>query len=143
MENARVCLAPLRFGAGIKGKLAEAMMCGTPSVTTSIGAEAMNASLDWSGIIADNTADFASAAIKFYTDKSIWEKAQQNGVNIINKRFSKVLPGEQLLQRILSLQKNIKQHRLNNFTGAMLMHHNMAGTKYMSRWIEEKNRGKE
>src|SRR6218665_1206354 len=40
--NARVLLAPLRFGAGIKGKLAEAMECGTPSVTTAIGSEAMH-----------------------------------------------------------------------------------------------------
>jgi glycosyltransferase involved in cell wall biosynthesis len=37
VQQARVVLAPLRFGAGIKGKLVEAMLCGTPSVTTSIG----------------------------------------------------------------------------------------------------------
>ena len=45
MQNARVCLAPLRFGAGIKGKLAEAMFCQTPSVTTNIGIESMQTEL--------------------------------------------------------------------------------------------------
>jgi hypothetical protein len=35
---------------------------------------------------------------------------------------------------------NLKQHRRNNFTGAMLMHHAQSSTKYMSRWIEEKNK---
>ena len=47
MLNAKVCLAPLRFGAGLKGKLIDAMECGTPSVTTTIGAEAMHDNLDW------------------------------------------------------------------------------------------------
>ena len=42
VSKAKVCLAPLRFGAGMKGKLVEAMQCGTPSVTTSIGAEGMH-----------------------------------------------------------------------------------------------------
>lgn len=42
MTAARICLAPLRFGAGIKGKLADAMVaCGTPNITTPVGAEAM------------------------------------------------------------------------------------------------------
>ena len=42
LKNSRILLAPLRFGAGIKGKLSNAMLCGTPSVTTSIGSEGMN-----------------------------------------------------------------------------------------------------
>ena len=42
MSNARVCLSPLRFGAGIKGKFLDAMNSGTPSITTPIGAEGMH-----------------------------------------------------------------------------------------------------
>ena len=53
MQQARVCLAPLRFGAGIKGKLAEAMFCGTPNVTTNIGIEGMAMGSDWSGLTTD------------------------------------------------------------------------------------------
>jgi len=51
VKKAKVVLAPIRFGAGIKGKLTEAMMCGTPSVTTKIGAEGMYDDLPWNGIV--------------------------------------------------------------------------------------------
>jgi glycosyltransferase involved in cell wall biosynthesis len=52
-----VVLAPLRFGAGLKGKLLQAMVCGTPSVTTNIGAEAMFGNFQWNGFIDDNPQD--------------------------------------------------------------------------------------
>ena len=51
MSNARICLAPLRFGAGIKGKIADAMLCGTPNVTTPVGAEGMHGGMRWPGAI--------------------------------------------------------------------------------------------
>jgi len=54
MKNARICLAPLRFGAGLKGKLLDAMQFGTPSITTEIGAEGMHDKLAWNGIITNN-----------------------------------------------------------------------------------------
>lgn len=138
--KAKVCLAPLRFGAGIKGKLTESMQCGTPNVTTNIGAEAMHAELEWSGSIADDAQSIAAAAVKLYTDKSFWLKSQNNGIKIINTIYSKELLGQGLIQHILTVQANIAKHRSDNFTGAMLMHHTMASTKYMARWIEEKNR---
>ena len=56
MKQSRVCLAPLRFGAGLKGKLVDSMLNGTPSVTTSMGAEGIHGSLEWPGAIADDPA---------------------------------------------------------------------------------------
>lgn len=138
--KAKVLLAPLRFGAGLKGKLVEAMQCGTPSVTTSIGAEAMHGSLPWSGTIVDSPEDFAQAAIKLYTDRSVWETAQQNGVSIINEIYPKEQLGKEFIQRMEELRSNLEKHRQQNFTGLMLMHHTMRSTEFMSRWIEAKNR---
>ncbi|MDQ3048748.1 MAG: glycosyltransferase family 4 protein [Bacteroidota bacterium] len=140
MSQGRVCLAPLRFGAGIKGKLVEAMQCGTPSVTTEIGAESMHGHYDWSGIISNEPSDIAEAAIKLHADKSLWEQAQQNGRRIINEFFAKEAVESGLLARMESVMLNLKEHRMENFTGAMLLHQTMAGTKYMSRWIEAKNK---
>jgi hypothetical protein len=143
VEKSKLCLAPLRFGAGIKGKLVEAMQCGTPSVTTTIGAEAMHGEFEWSGLIADNAIDIAAAAVKLYTDKLLWQKTQYNSVHIINSFYSKTLHGQKLIERIFFMKNNLDKHRLENFTGAMLMYHTMASTKYMSRWIEEKNRSQD
>jgi glycosyltransferase involved in cell wall biosynthesis len=138
--KAKVLLAPLRFGAGLKGKLVEAMQCGTPSVTTTIGAEAMHGNLPWSGAAADSAEDFAQAAIQLYTDTVVWRVAQQNGAEIINQIYPKKQLGNRFIQRLAGLQSELKSHRQQNFIGAMLMHHSMRSTEFMSRWIEEKNK---
>jgi len=140
VSKARVVLAPLRFGAGIKGKLLEAMQCGTPSVTTSIGAESMFGDFPWNGFIADNPEDFAAKAVSLYRDKTLWDSAQKNGIQIIEKRYLKSNFISEFKENILSLQNNLKQHRLNNFIGALLQHQTLQNTKYMSKWIEAKNK---
>ncbi len=140
VRNARVVLAPLRFGAGIKGKLLEAMQCGTPSITTTIGAESMCGDLPWNGFITDEPQVFADQAVKLYQDKNLWLKAQENGFEIIEKRYLKSLFADDFVEHVLKIQTNLKPHRLHNFTGAMLQHHTLTSTKYMSRWIEEKNK---
>ena len=140
IENARVTIVPLRFGAGIKGKLVEAMQCGTPSVTTSIGAESMHGNLPWCGFITNEPGDIAKNAIELYTSKSIWLNAQKKGIDILNSIYSKKENSTIFLSKIKEIQINIEQHRFTNFTGAMLMHHTLASTKYMSKWIEEKNK---
>jgi glycosyltransferase involved in cell wall biosynthesis len=140
VANARVVLAPLRFGAGVKGKLVEAMQCGTPSVTTTIGAESMHGDLPWNGFITDNPEVFSDEVIQLYSDKKHWLEAQYNGLAIINHRYSKALFAEDFKKQIIFLQANLQQHRLTNFIGAMLQHHTLSSTKYMSRWIEAKNK---
>ncbi len=140
VRQARIVLAPLCFGAGIKGKLVEAMQCGTPSITTTIGAESMCADLPWNGFVTDDTQIFANKAVELYQDITLWKKAQQHGFEIIEKRYLKSLFESDFLKHILEVQTQLKQHRLNNFMGALLQHHTLTSTKYMSRWIEEKNK---
>ena len=140
LKDARILLAPLRFGAGIKGKLTEAMQCGTPSVTTSIGAEGMHEPFEWSGSIADTPEEIAQQAIHLYQNEKAWHQAQLNGTVIINGFYEKNLHSAKFIKRLLQVQKNLKTHRETNFIGAMLMHHAMSSTKYMSKWIELKNK---
>jgi glycosyltransferase involved in cell wall biosynthesis len=140
MKSAKVCLAPLRFGAGIKGKLLDAMATGTPNVTTKIGAESMHGNMDWSGFIADEIDDFVADAIELYTNESSWIKAQSNGFEICKKRYLKLNFETQFGLLINDLQQNIVKHRQVNFMGEILKHHTVSSTKYMSKWIEEKNK---
>lgn len=140
VENARVVLAPIQFGAGSKTKLLEAMQCGTPSITTTIGAESMNGDLPWNGFIADNDVEIVEKAIALYENQSFWEIAQQNGIEIVNKRFVKSLFETDFSNRIAYLKENLKAQRHKNFIGEILKHHTLLSTKYMSRWIEEKNK---
>lgn len=140
MRRARVCIAPLRFGAGLKGKLIDAMLCGTPSVTTDIGAEAMHEKLNWPGEIANSAEDLAQAAVNLYSDKNLWKQAGENGIHIVKKLFSNKEQGSAFLSRLHLLQHTIKQQRLNNFTGAMLMQQTTLSSRYMALWIEAKNK---
>ncbi len=139
-KSAKVCLAPLQFGAGLKGKLIEAMQYGTPSITSTIGSEAMHNKLPWNGFITDDPKEFALNAIELYTNENLWLNAQQNGIKIINNCFLKEKHREKLLCKIEFLNNNIKKHRLNNFIGTIFMHHTLKSTKYMAKWIEEKNK---
>ena len=140
MGQHRINLAPLRFGAGIKGKLIDAMQCGTPSITTSIGAEGIHGELPWSGWITDAAESFSNAAVALYNHASDWRQSQENGEEIINKFYDKATLDKRLLDKIQSLQNDLKEHRETNFMGAMLRHQTLNSTKYMAKWIEEKNR---
>ena len=140
ISNARVLLAPIRFGAGLKGKLTDAMQVGTPSVTTTIGAEAMHGNLDWNGVITDDNRAFANAAIELYNNENVWKFAQENGVKIINSRFSKNIFSQLFIDKIKLTISNLEIHRTKNFIGSMLQMQTLKSTKYMSKWIEAKNK---
>lgn len=140
MQKSRICLAPLRFGAGLKGKLLDAMECGTPSVTTPLGAEGMYGELPWAGQIEQSPQAIADAAVALYNDEQAWGKSQQNGLKIVRENFNPKDYEEALIARIKMIQQGLDKHRQQNFQGAMLRHHTMRSTKYMSLWIEEKNK---
>ena len=142
LKNSKVLLAPLRFGAGLKGKLVEAMQCGTPSVTTEIGAEGIAGDLSWPGMIGNTKESISESAVQLYLDKSLWTDAQRRGFEIINKRFNREEHEQRFKEKLEKLKNDLKSHRTNNFTGRMLMHHSSASTRFMSKWIEEKNRKK-
>jgi len=137
--NSRICLAPLRFGAGQKGKLLDAMIYGTPSVTTSIGSEGMSASEEWNGFIEDQPGAYASKAVLLYQDKLLWAHAQKKGFDLIRQNFDKDSFERRLAFKLEELSNKLEAHRASNFIGNMLSHHTMKSTKYLSKWIELKN----
>ena len=135
--EARVLLAPLRFGAGLKGKLVDAMQCATPSVTSSVGTEGMSEGA-WAGFCEDDAAAFAEKAVQLYTDEALWKQKQAIGFDLLSQ-FDKAKHLPSCLQRVQAIHNDLDAHRSQNFVGKMLRHHTMQSTKYMSRWIEAKN----
>ena len=140
MKNARVCLAPLRFGAGLKGKFFDAMKNGTPVVTTSIGAEGIPGNYSFAGTIVDEAEGIVNASIALYVNKENWLAAQQNGMVILNQRFNHNLYSEKFINQLSLIHDNFQEYRNQNFIGQILQHQSVQATKYMSKWIEEKNK---
>jgi glycosyltransferase involved in cell wall biosynthesis len=140
MQKARVCLAPLRFGAGLKGKLLDAMLYGTPGVTTSIGAEGMYGDLPMPGVIADTPEAFAELSVAIYSNKIKWQQNAQRGVEIIKERYNGKVISRDFMTRLDALKTNLKLHRQAHFIGQILQHQSLQASKYLSKWIEEKNK---
>lgn len=140
MERARVCLVPLQFGAGLKGKLIDAMKNGTPSVMSEIAAEGLFGILEPNGYIEEEPNEFAIKAVQLYIDETLWKSKQQNGFSILNKRFNKEVVEQAFIERLNLLSNDLETHRFKNTVGQLLQHQTLQSTKYMSKWIEEKKK---
>jgi hypothetical protein len=92
------------------------------------------------GFISDNELEFAEKAIETYLDIEKWSRFQSNGFTIINQNFDKEKLERVFINKLNELLINLEHHRKENFTGAMLKHQTMNSTKYLSKWIEEKNK---
>jgi glycosyltransferase involved in cell wall biosynthesis len=138
-QNYRLMIAPLRFGAGVKGKFIDAMRNGLPSMTTIIGAESMIEKEDWPGYVSDEIQDIISNAIEIYSNEQHWNDLSKKAFKIHNEKFTDKKWSEIFLEKVIDYIQNQQSIRQNNFTGAMLMHHTQQSTKFMSRWIELKN----
>ncbi len=137
-QAARISLAPLRFGAGLKGKLFESMQSGTPSVTTSIGAEGIASVADWPGVVADDADDFVDAAVELYRDRNVWCEQQQKILpTLMSFTSARNLKWKERADAFLG---SIEQHRSKNVIGKLLGYELHQAHKYMGLWIESKNK---
>ena len=138
-NTAKVLLAPIPYGAGLKGKLLESMQFGLPNVTTPMGAEGMSGNLNWNGYITQTEEEFVQKAIDLYHNDVFWKQAQLNGIAIINQRFTKTLFETEFITKVNHLNQHLKLHRIQNFLGQVFQHQTLQSTKYMSKWIALKN----
>jgi O-antigen biosynthesis protein len=87
LSKMRVSIAPLRFGAGIKGKIGTAMAAGLPVVATSLAAEGMSLSHDRNVLIADGDDYFAATVARVYLDGSLWNRISANGLTFAEEAW--------------------------------------------------------
>jgi len=100
----------------------------------------MHGKLPWSGWITDTAESFAHAAVGLYNNVADWRQSQENGANIINAFYERTILDKRFSDKIDALQKDLIKHREQNFIGSLLRHQTLNSTKYMAKWIEEKNR---
>ena len=94
-----VMVAPLRYGAGFKGKIALSMACNTPVVTTSIGAEGMGLVHGKTALVADTAEDFAAAVISLHREPATRKSLAKLGRNIVREAWSESCAQEFLRER--------------------------------------------
>lgn len=132
----KVLLAPLDFGAGIKGKLLDACKAETPFVTTEIGVEGL------SGFKSTSLSTFHQKAIDLYTHPKEWERHQKQNKIAFSTQFNSDNYIPEFIHKINTLHQNLKEHRLSNTVGTIICSTLLKSTKYMSLWIEEKENTK-
>ena len=85
----RVSIAPLRYGAGVKGKVNLAMSYGLPVVATPASVEGMHLVADQDVLVAEDAEGFAAAIERAYRDEALWERLSANGIENIERHFSR------------------------------------------------------
>jgi len=133
----RVLLAPLKFGAGLKGKLLESMQFGGISLTTEIGAEGISEKPFWNGKIVSQD-EFATAAIQLYLDREKDEIYQKNGFKILQENFDLSIFNALIINKINNILLNIEQWRNERFLTEIVNFHRIQSVRYLSKWINEK-----
>lgn len=155
LASARVLLAPLRYGAGIKGKIVDAWRYGTPVVTTPIGAEGMGAEGNvrmgtdtgagnpgvWGGLVAGDAASFAESAIQLCTDESAWVGARCNSRRLLRELYAKEPNLDGIRAAVQRAAEDLTVRRARDYSGAVLWQQTARSTEYFSRWIELKEAG--
>jgi GT2 family glycosyltransferase/glycosyltransferase involved in cell wall biosynthesis len=102
-DHCRLSVAPLRFGAGVKGKVVTSLSYGVPCVATDIANEGMGLVHGRDILLANSEGEFAGAVVDAYTSAKLWNKLSRNGLKIVGEKYSMERVSGELLRVIQSL----------------------------------------
>lgn len=88
MDDCRLAVAPLRYGAGVKGKVNMSMSYGQPVIATPIAIEGMHAEAGVDVLVAETADDFAAAVLRAYRDPQLWQQLSERGLANVEQHFS-------------------------------------------------------
>jgi O-antigen biosynthesis protein len=88
LNRIRLSVAPLRYGAGIKGKIGTSLSCGLPCVASPIAIEGMGLTDGLDVLVGEDPSDFAESVLKLYTDEELWSALSANGVAFVKRNYS-------------------------------------------------------
>jgi glycosyltransferase involved in cell wall biosynthesis len=104
LNRCKLSVAPLRFGAGVKGKVLTSFSYGVPVVGTTVALEGLSVLNEHDALIADEPRDFADAVIRLYRDEALWNELSRNGLKKVEQQFSFETARAQLGDLLTSLQ---------------------------------------
>lgn len=139
MMDYRVNLAPLRFGAGLKGKIMQPLALGLPTVSSAIGAEGLFIETISELAPAKSADEFIAKSIRLYKDKPYWQQAKTQGIRCMEQHFSLTHTFAGLQENLRAIKNDLDTHRKRHFMGQILQHQSLNATKYMGRWLTLKN----
>jgi O-antigen biosynthesis protein len=96
LDQSRLMLAPLRYGAGVKGKITQALAAGLPVVTTPIGVEGLEGADDEFILVREESAGLAAQTVRLYRDNELWRDLSRAGQALIAQQFSTEMVYERL-----------------------------------------------
>jgi glycosyltransferase involved in cell wall biosynthesis len=141
-KNARVNLAPLRFGAGVKGKILEGLRHGVPCVTTKVGVEGLlppkPADFAFPGIEANTVDAFVEGCVSLYENELAWTQKRMDAVRLLDEVYSEAATTPKLLDQLIHLLAKKRLGELPDWTSQILRHELVNSHKYFSKWIELK-----
>lgn len=88
LDKCRLSVVPLRYGAGIKGKIGTSLSYGVPCVSTSIGAEGMELAAGDGVLVADDPSAFAHAVVRLHQDAELWRDSSRGGLEFVTSHYS-------------------------------------------------------
>jgi glycosyltransferase involved in cell wall biosynthesis len=141
LSSARVLIAPLRFGAGIKSKIIEAMRNGTPVATTRIGTEGIADKANFPGVVGDLDDTWIQETISLYQSEEKWKSASTCALKafeywqLVCKKADDVF-----VHKLDALIQTLENHRNKNITRKILHLEQLKSYKYLSKYIIEKNK---
>jgi glycosyltransferase involved in cell wall biosynthesis len=146
--KARVNLAPLRFGAGVKGKILEGFRFGVPCVTTKVGSEGLlpnpesasypTREYSFPGLQANDPDLFAKACIELYQNEALWTEKRLAMLRLLEDVYDETTLYPGVMNQIESLREQKRSGKLPSWNSKILRHELMNSHKYFSKWIEEK-----
>jgi glycosyltransferase involved in cell wall biosynthesis len=99
-HDSRLSVAPLRYGAGLKGKIATSLSYGLPCVASSIAVEGSDLEPEKDILVADTPESFAEAVLRLYQDEGLWNALSDNGLDFVDRHFS-FAAGRQRIENLL------------------------------------------
>ena len=137
LDNSRLMIAPLRFGAGLKGKLFDAMRNGLPFVASEVASEGILGLADT--YIPKSPEEFIDKSVNIYTSSSAWRKAQFDQHQLLHTHFAKQDHTLRVKSKMNDILSHLTEHRKKLFFRNFLEYHQLRSTEYFSKWLELKN----